>query len=92
MYNSRAYDWTRNAAVRENGTMGRHASDSPPPMIVGDSGKRRPIRDRLQNITSAMSWIKEELVSRRDGRGGGGGGGNHIPAFARGNWAELARV
>ena len=58
-----AYDsrLIKTAAVKENGTMGRHTSASPPP-VLGD-GKRRPIRDRLQNITSAMSWIKEELVS-----------------------------
>lgn len=63
MYKYRAYEssLTRNSRVKENGNMGRHTSDSPPPLI-GD-GKRRPIRDRLQSITSAMSWIKEELVS-----------------------------
>ena len=65
MYKYRGYDssLTRNAGVKQNGTMGRHTSPSPPP-VIGD-GKRRPIRDRLQNITSAMSWIKEELVSGR---------------------------
>lgn len=61
-YNYNSHSSTRNGGVvKENGTMGRHTSASPPP-VIGD-GKRRPIRDRLQNITSAMSWIKEELVS-----------------------------
>jgi hypothetical protein len=69
MYGYRAYEssWaSRNggSAVKENGTMGRHTSASPPPLTIGEAaGKRRPIRDRLQNITSAMSWIREELVS-----------------------------
>ena len=48
--------------------MGRHTSASPPP-VFGD-GKRRPIRARLQNITTAMTWIKEELVSEGEGREG----------------------
>ena len=73
MYSYRTYDssWARNGSsraatvVKENGTMGRHTSASPPPITVGD-GKRRPIRDRLHNITSAMTWIKEELVRERE--------------------------
>ena len=60
-----AYERRMNGGVRENGSMGRHSSTSPPPMTIGD-GKRRPIRDRLQNITTAMAWIKEELVSGRE--------------------------
>lgn len=59
---------TSTTVVRENGTMGRHTSASPPPITIGD-GKRRPIRDRLQNITTAMAWIKEELVSVHLGGG-----------------------
>ena len=65
MYSYRGYSASSKASqqrVTENGTMGRHTSSSPPPVLC--DGKRRSIRDRLQGITSAMSWIKDELVSR----------------------------
>lgn len=54
----------RNHRVTENGTMGRHTSSSPPPVL--SDGKRRTIRDRLQGITTAMAWIKDELVGGRE--------------------------
>ena len=76
MYSYRGYSASSKASqqqVTENGTMGRHTSSSPPPVL--SDGKRRSIRDRLQGITSAMSWIKDELVSRgREGEGEEGSG------------------
>ena len=44
--------------------MGRHTSSSPPPVL--SDGKRRTVRDRLQGITAAMAWIKDELVGGRE--------------------------
>ena len=54
-----------------------HENGRTVPLVQDSKGRR--VKDRLQNIDTAMAWIKEELVSAE--RGEGRGGGWVIPRF-----------
>ena len=62
----------KNASSKHARMMGSpHENGRTVPLVQDSKGRR--VKDRLQNIDTAMAWIKEELVSaeRRGGRGRG---------------------